>query len=232
MFGSAAATAVLTAVLLSVSSSPANACPSEPYIGTVCTIGTSYCPQDYLPADGRSLLISNNAALYSLLYTVFGGDGKTTFNLPDMRDRVAVGLNSSGSNRGFKLGAEAVTLTTANLTSHTHTATFTPGVNGAIQATATMQVAGVAANSASGGTNAPTPTSNIMAGNAAPTKMWAPEPQTALVSVGGLTAAQSGTIVGQVINDVAGGSKPVPTISPQQGLTYCIAVSGVYPPRP
>ncbi|CAA6603056.1 exported hypothetical protein [Rhodospirillaceae bacterium LM-1] len=64
---------------------PALACGESAYIGELCVFAFNYCPQDFLPADGRSLPIQSNEALFSLLGITYGGDGKTEFKLPDLR---------------------------------------------------------------------------------------------------------------------------------------------------
>lgn len=76
----------LIALALTAAASPALACDNEPYIGTVCTTAASYCPEQYLPADGQLLQIKQNEALFSVIGTRYGGDGRTTFALPDLRN--------------------------------------------------------------------------------------------------------------------------------------------------
>ncbi|WP_010605254.1 phage tail protein [Pseudoalteromonas maricaloris] len=115
---------------------------SEPYIGQVTLYGYNWAPKNWSLCNGQLIQISQNPALYSLTGTAYGGDGRTTFGLPDFRGRVPVGLGNLGSasyDRGNIGGAENVTLTLANI-AHTHimqastkTANFTlanlPGPN-------------------------------------------------------------------------------------------------------
>lgn len=75
------------------------ACGADPYIGEICVFATPYCPQGYLPADGREMQLRSNQALYSLMGTRFGGDGKTTFNLPDLRVQAASVPAGSGPDK-------------------------------------------------------------------------------------------------------------------------------------
>ena len=79
--------AIITATLAAPS---AQAGPDE-YLGEILTVGFNFCPRGTLEADGRLLPISQNSALFSLLGTMYGGDGRTTFALPDLRGRVVVG---------------------------------------------------------------------------------------------------------------------------------------------
>ncbi|MGL5162159.1 MAG: phage tail protein, partial [Plesiomonas shigelloides] len=108
----------------------ASACSSEEYIGSICYTAAQFCPAGFVPADGRSLNIQQYNALYSLLNTVYGGDGKTTFNVPDLRGRVAVGQGSTTepdfTKIGAKVGNTRVMLTSTQITPHNHQATFTP----------------------------------------------------------------------------------------------------------
>ncbi|MEE2879483.1 MAG: tail fiber protein [Pseudomonadota bacterium] len=68
----------------------AQAGPDE-YLGEIITVGFNFCPRGTMEADGRLLPIAQNTALFSLLGTLYGGDGRTTFALPDLRGRVIVG---------------------------------------------------------------------------------------------------------------------------------------------
>ena len=79
--------ALITATLAAPA---AHAGPDE-YLGEILTVGFNFCPRGTLEADGRLLPISQNTALFSLLGTMYGGDGRTTFALPDLRGRVVVG---------------------------------------------------------------------------------------------------------------------------------------------
>ncbi|WP_082014575.1 phage tail protein [Plesiomonas shigelloides] len=108
----------------------ASACSSEEYIGSICYTAAQFCPAGFVPADGRSLNIQQYNALYSLLNTVYGGDGKTTFNVPDLRGRFPLGQGSGradSNNIGAKAGMASVTLSNNQIAPHIHPATFTPG---------------------------------------------------------------------------------------------------------
>ncbi len=89
--------------------------------------GCNFAQRGWAFCDGQLLAISSNSALYSLLGTTFGGDGRTTFALPDLRGRVAIhpgnGPGLSPYNLGQKGGVETVTLTVNQIPSHNHTVT-------------------------------------------------------------------------------------------------------------
>lgn len=100
---------------------------SDFYIGQVKAFGFSFAPSGWAQCNGQLLAVSSNDALFSLIGTIYGGDGRTTFGLPDFRGRVPLhlGRGSGLSLRriGQKNGQEKVTLNTQNLPSHKHTAT-------------------------------------------------------------------------------------------------------------
>lgn len=100
---------------------------SEPYLGEIRLVGFNHAPTGWALCNGQSLPISQNSALFALLGTSYGGDGVTTFALPDLRGRVPMhqgqGTDLSPRTIGGSGGAEAVALTTAQIPSHTHTLT-------------------------------------------------------------------------------------------------------------
>jgi len=97
---------------------------SEPFIGQISMFAGNFAPRGYAFCDGQLLAVSSYDALFSLLGTMYGGDGRTTFGLPDLRGRVPIhygtGPGLTPRNMGSKGGAEAVTLTVNQLPSHTH----------------------------------------------------------------------------------------------------------------
>ena len=112
---------------------------SEPFIGQIMMVGFNFPPRGWAQCNGQLLPISSHTALFSLLGTTFGGDGRTSFGLPDLRGRIAkhIGQGPGLANVtwGQRGGRENVTLTIANMPSHTHTVTndltVTPKCNAA-----------------------------------------------------------------------------------------------------
>ena len=94
------------------------------FLGEISTVGFDFAPVGWSHCDGQLLPISQNQALFSLLGTTYGGDGRTTFALPDMRSRVPMhaGTGPGLTNRsiGQRFGAETITLIAADIPSHTH----------------------------------------------------------------------------------------------------------------
>ena len=123
----------LLATLLSASAAffaaPAAHAGADPFIGEVMLFGGNWCPVDYLPADGRQLPINQYQALYTLIGVTYGGDGVSSFMLPDLRGRtpIAQGQGPGLSNLpiGNRGGAEQTTLQINQLPQHTHSVTAT-----------------------------------------------------------------------------------------------------------
>jgi len=97
---------------------------SEPFVGEIRMFAGNFAPRGWAFCDGQLLAVSQNDALFSLLGTIYGGDGRTTFGLPDMRGRIPIHAGSgpglSPRRLGAKGGAEHVTLTVNQIPSHTH----------------------------------------------------------------------------------------------------------------
>lgn len=113
---------------------------SDAYLGEIRMFGGSYAPRDWALCDGSVISISANEALFSLLGTTYGGDGVSTFALPDLRGRAPM-HQSATYPRGQKGGVETVTLTTASLPVHTHAA-MAQGANGTASSPANAVWAG------------------------------------------------------------------------------------------
>jgi microcystin-dependent protein len=96
----------------------------EGMIGEVRIFGGTFAPKDWAFCNGQVLAISSNDALFSILGTIYGGDGRTTFALPDLRSRAAIGPGTGPGLPTIRLGEsggrESTTLSTQNLPAHTH----------------------------------------------------------------------------------------------------------------
>jgi microcystin-dependent protein len=97
----------------------------DEYIGTISLFAGNFAPKNWALCNGQILYIQQNNALFAILGITYGGDGKTTFALPDLRGRVPIGVGQGTGLTNRELGKvggeEAVTLTTAQIPSHTHT---------------------------------------------------------------------------------------------------------------
>lgn len=130
---------------------------SDPFIGEIRMFAGNFAPQGWATCDGQLMAIAQNDALFSLVGTTYGGDGQTTFGLPDLRGRLPLhmgqGPGLSNYPIGQSAGSESVTLTSPQLPAHSHT----------------LLASGAAANNASplGSLTAASSSSSIY-GNAAP----------------------------------------------------------------
>ena len=95
---------------------------STPFLGEIRIVSFDFPPKGWAFCDGQILPVSQNQALYSILGATYGGDGTSTFALPDLRGRTPIHLGTSYT-LGQRGGEEAHTLTPAELPAHTHTAT-------------------------------------------------------------------------------------------------------------
>lgn len=118
----------------------------ETYLGTIMPVGFAFAPKGWALCNGQLLSIAQNQALFALLGTFFGGDGRTTFALPDLRGRTPVGITAS--QPGLPSGTEAVTLTTAQLPLHNHGVAATTATGSGRAGPATGKIFGTNANAA------------------------------------------------------------------------------------
>ncbi len=195
-----AAMAMATTLTVVPTSSKAD---TNPYIGDILIAGYNFCPRGWVPANGALYPIANYTAAFSLWGTVYGGDGRTTFGVPDLQGRMAAGQGSGPGLttrlQGQKYGASTRTLTEQNLPAHSHT---------------------VYANNLDG--DKPGPGGKLLAAappnGAGSETIYSDQPATTQMS-------------SQMIAN-KGGGQPVSVADPTLVLTYCVALVGLYPSRP
>ena len=173
----------------------------DPFLGEIRMFAGNFAPRGWALCDGQLLQISQNSALFSLLGTTYGGDGRTTFALPDLRGRVPVhagtGPGLSPKTLGQKGGSETVVLTVNEMPVHTHTAVLIADTTIAIT---------------------DRPEGALLARNAAATPVYGENATTTM-----------NTAAVRVNN--AGGSQAHPNMQPFITVNYIIALQGIFPSR-
>ncbi len=180
---------------------------SEPFVAEITMFGFNFAPKGWAFCRGQLLPISQNTALFSILGTMYGGDGKSTFGLPDLQDSVAIsfgqGPGLSDYAEGETGGVPTVTLLTTELPGHNHFFNATTNVG------TTVTSSGNFLALAQGGTKQNSFNANIYSTN----------PNNA-------TTGLSPFAIG-----FSGGNQPHNNMQPYLALNFCIAMQGVFPAR-
>jgi microcystin-dependent protein len=165
----------------------------DPFVAEIALFPYNFVPKGWARCEGQLMPISQNTALFSLLGTFYGGDGKSTFALPNLQGMVPMGVGAGKglSERfvGETAGVETVTLLPSEIPLHTH---------------------------------------NLLADNGSATSA---SPSLALPSTSDADLYHSVGGVAETLSPV-GGDQPHQNMQPYLTLCYCIALLGVYPPRP
>lgn len=219
----------------------------DPFIGQIILWPGQWVPEGWHLCDGAELSIQQNAALYSLIGTRYGGDGKNTFRLPNLCNKFVQGtaaMDQPGQTGGYantsvNLSGQAQ-LSAANLPAHTHTAHFTGSAAGS--ATLAFDVT-IPASTGSATASAPGNTLGFAATASPSCKIFnEADTNTNLKPFKVSTTANLPTPAGSVTVDPAGATPPalapvnvqgtVPTLPPFLTMNYIIALQGIYPQRP
>ncbi len=191
---------------------------NEVYLGQIMTFAFNFAPRGWLACNGQLMPIAQNSALFSLLGTTFGGDGRTTFGLPDLRGRSMINYGDSPSLSpvlmGESSGIENVTLLAANIPAHIHTVSQQN-----IQTKIFVTTAGGPTNEPGAGEF------GIGAGGDFPTIFSDGSPIGSTDFVGGMSTNISGD------TSLQGGSQPLGIRNPYLGMNVCIATQGIFPSR-
>jgi microcystin-dependent protein len=178
---------------------------SSPFIAEIRAFGFNYAPVNWAFCNGQPMAISQNDALYAIIGTIYGGDGVTTFNLPNLQGQIPMhwgnGPGGFTTQIGQVQGTTSVTLTIAQTPQHTHVATMQqlpPG--GVVEETAV-----------------PSPTTWLS--DSVPGGVWTNVPPT-------LDANFSGSAITPV-----GGSQPHDNMQPYLAVNFCICLFGIFPSR-
>lgn len=193
-------------VLASLTGGTTAAVAQDSYLAQILPIAGSYCPDGTTEASGQLLPVSQNQALFALLGTAYGGDGVTTYALPDMRGREIIHLGQGNGLPFYSLaqraGSSTVTLNGSTMPAHSHAAT------GTLKATASAAASG-------------TPGGNSLAMTADPLFIYgttAPSQPLNANSIG-------------VVLSTAGSGLPFQHQSPYLTIRWCIVTEGLFPSR-
>lgn len=174
----------------------------EGTMAVVTTVAYDFTPKNWAQCNGQLLAINTNQALFALLGTTYGGNGQTTFALPDLRSRTAVGAGPTSYQLGERTGSNTATMGMSNMPPHNHNgvinlslgANDTPGFEGAAEGS----------NIGSGIPNSFSPNNNTPMAN---------------------PLSIQGTV------GVTGGSQPFSILSPYLAINYVICMYGIFPSR-
>lgn len=176
---------------------------SNPFLGEIRMVPFNFAPEGWAMCNGQILSVQQNTALFSLLGTYYGGNGTSTFGLPDFRSRVPIhqgqGAGLSMYNIAQSGGTENVVMTTAQMPSHTHL---------------------VYADGDAASNNSPSPQDNAMATFATGSNIYA--------TASGLKKAVT---MNPLMIAAAGTGQGHPNIQPYLTVTFVIALVGIYPSR-
>jgi microcystin-dependent protein len=179
----------------------------DAFLGCIFMFAGNFAPRGYALCQGQLLSIAQNTALFSILGTTYGGNGQTTFGLPDLRGRAPIGQgagpNLSPVVLGELAGTQSATLLVTNMPAHTHTATVT--INAAADSRPSADSPAGAVLDSTGGTN-----------------IYAAAPDGSTTMNAGMATA---------VIALAGGSQPFSIQNPFLGINFIICTAGIFPSR-
>jgi len=227
----------------------------EAWLGTILPVAFNYAPDGWIMAHGQVLRVDQHQGMFSVLLTTYGGDGRTTFGIPDLRGRVPLGFGK-GTGSDYPIaasgGAETVALTVNHLPAHAHAATFAakksdltvtiPAQAGDLAITPKLQ-----ASSANGIRQIPL-TDDMLGASLSPVAKPYTDTSTNPVELKGISVGVTGkaatpavsTTLSGVVTDgtvtVAAAGSATPTAlenrMPYLAVNFIVCLSGIYPPKP
>ena len=178
----------------------------DDYIGVIKLFAGTYAPKGWEFCNGQIMSIAQNTALFSILGTTYGGDGRTTFALPNLGGTVPVGTGQSTTGTNYTVGEmagqENVTLIQTQIPQHTHIILANSGVGSTNNSTGNFPAGGQTQADRS---SQPLPTNSF--------------------------ATSSNTTMNPQVVGPAGGSQPHTNMQPYLAMNYIICLQGIFPPR-
>jgi microcystin-dependent protein len=195
---------------------------ATPFIATIMTVPYNFAPRNWAFCAGQIQAIAQNTALFSLIGTTYGGNGQTTFALPDLQGRTAIGQGTgpglSTYSMGEVAGTQSVTLVSTQMPQHVHSLSGTTGTLNAVNLKATEQSPQAGAYLARGVDTAPSP--DMIPRFYVPAATGDPATKVPLAGV---------NVAGNT--QIAGGSQPHSTMQPYLVMSPIIALFGIFPSR-
>jgi len=178
---------------------------ADPFTAEIRMFGFNYAPVNWAFCNGQLLPIQSNTALFALIGNIYGGDGRTTFGLPNMQSRAPLGATSASAQGGYgeASGSEAVSIGQSEMPAHNHT------LNGNILSDATQAVGTPSPSTV------PTNVSSSTAGKGQKAFLAQQTPNVAFDPSSILST---------------GGSQPHENRQPYLAVTFCICLYGIFPP--
>ena len=211
-------------------------------LGQMIPFGGNFAPRDFATCSGQILDISQNTSLYAILGTTFGGDGRATYQLPDLRARAPAGEGVSpqtgvfeGLSLGQKQGYHSRVVTNYQMPAHSHTATFTPTAGGGQPPAGSNDPIDVTSRVTAVSNNADSndPTGRVLAKSAV--NIYASPSVNTVMSPAAITTAatgsQTGTLRGIVTVSNSGAGSQFEILDPLLGITHLISTKGYFPMR-
>lgn len=194
----------------------------EPYLASLLLFAGNFAIRGWATCSGQIIGIAQNTALFSLIGTTYGGNGQTTFALPDLRGRAPIGQGQGPGLPTYTLGQVggmiSTTLTIANMPMHNH-----PADAGTLVATPSASTAAATTKTPAAGMVPATLPSIGSGPSATPVNGYAAQDNT--------TTLAPGKVSGSVNVGIAGGSQPFSILNPYLVMNYLIATEGVFPSR-
>ena len=176
-------------------------------MGMIALFGFNFAPKGWMFCNGQLLSIAQNSALFALLGTTYGGDGQTTFALPNLQSRVPLGMGTGPGLSNYQIGqtggSENVTMSTNQMPAHNHALT--------------------------GSGNAAT--ANNIRGSVLAQPNGVASPSEDTVAVNAYAPAGNAVVADPSAIGLTGGNQPMPVMQPYLAMNYCIAVQGIFPSR-
>jgi microcystin-dependent protein len=199
----------------------------EPFIGQIIMFAGNFAPRDWAFCQGQTLAISEYTALFSIIGTTYGGNGRTTFDLPDLRGRAPIGQGQGNglTSRimGEQIGIEDITLSTAQMPIHSHAAKTT--ISGS-SVTAKLK-----ASSEVGTTNVPLNNYLAKPSNIGLQSINMYDSSADIEMASDAIEIDLSAVTANTTTDDTGGNSAHNNIQPSLVMNYIICMNGVYPPR-